>query len=305
MNDQGSDYYRAHLMLHEGTHCFTTAVDRDLTRSVWFFEGIAEYFATHRVPREGPPVFCVWPDQRTSFPLLGRIKLLEEHRTRAETLSMLQVARQSPDGYDRPDAYAWAWALVYFLAECPENRDSFRQIVQGVVRGESHATLDQLLSDERRQRLWRWYVADLCHGYDLGRSLPSVKNLELRQELGQDVSVVADRGWQSTGVLLQAGQAYRISARGQVELASQPRPWISEPTGVSIRYHAGLPLGRLIGRFWPIDSGSKSELETISIGEEQIYIPTEDGMLFLRVNDFWSELSDNSGEYTVTVWGKN
>ncbi len=301
MNDQGSDYYRAHLLLHEGTHCFTTAVDRDLTRSVWFFEGIAEYFATHRGPLEGPPVFGVWPDQRTAFPLLGRIKLLEEHRARADTLSMIQVARQSPEGYDRPDAYAWAWALVHFLAEFPETRDSFRQIVQGVVRGESHAPLDQLLSDERRQRLWRWYIADLCHGYDLARSLPSAKDFKLRQDVGQEVSVAANRGWQSTGVPLQAGQAYRITARGRVELASQPRPWISEPAGVSIRYHEGLPLGRLIGRYWPIDPGSILDPETISIGVEEIYSPSEDGILFVRVNDFWNEMSDNSGEYAVTV----
>ncbi|MFN9370546.1 MAG: DUF1570 domain-containing protein [Planctomycetaceae bacterium] len=301
MNDQGSDYYRAHLMLHEGTHCFTTAVDRDLTRSVWFFEGIAEYFATHRYPNEGPPVFGVWPDQRTAFPLLGRIKLLEEHRARADTLSMVQVARQPPEVYDRPHAYAWAWALVHFLAEFPETRDSFRQTVQRVVRGESHAPLDQLLSDERRQRLWRWYIADLCHGYELGRSLPSSKDFELMHELGQEVSVRADRGWQSIGVRLQAGQTYRISARGRVELASEPRPWISEPAGVSIRYHAGLPLGRLIGRYWPMDSGSMQDSETISIGEKEIYSPSEDGVLFVRVNDFWNELGDNRGEYAVTV----
>jgi hypothetical protein len=301
MNDQGSDYYRAHLLLHEGTHCFTTAVDRDLTRSVWFFEGIAEYFATHRAPRDAAPAFGVWPDQRTAFPLLGRIKLLEEHRSRSDTLSMVEVARQSPDGYDQPDAYAWAWALVHFLAECADTRESFRQIVQGVVRGESHAPLEQLLSDDRLQRLWRWYVADLCHGYDLTRALPSAKDFEVREEFGQKISIAANRGWQTTGVRLQAGQSYQISAKGRVELASQPRPWISEPAGVSIRYHAGLPLGRLIGRYWPSAPSSNRDLETISIGEEEVYIPSEEGVLFLRVNDFWNELTDNTGEYSVTV----
>jgi hypothetical protein len=301
MNDQGSDYYRAHLLLHEGTHCFTTAVDRDLTRSVWFFEGIAEYFATHRVPREGHPVFGVWPEDRAAFPLLGRLKLLEEHRSRSETLSMLEVARQSPEGYDQPDAYAWAWALVHFLAELPETRDSFREIVQGVVRGESHAPLDRLLGDARRQRLWRWYVADLCHGYDLTRALPSATDFDVGEESAQEISILANRGWQTTGVRLQGGRAYRISAKGRVELASQPRAWISEPAGVSIRYHAGLPLGRLVGRFWPTDPDSTADDETVSIGTQGVYRPTETGVLFLRVNDFWNELSDNTGEYTVSV----
>lgn len=301
MNDQGSDYYRAHLLLHEGTHCFTTAVDRDLTRSVWFFEGIAEYFATHRVVPQERTVFGVWPDQRTAFPLLGRIKLLEEHRARSETLSMLEVARQSPDGYNQPDAYAWAWALVHFLAELPETREDFRQIVQGVVRGDSHAALERLLGDERRQQLWQWYVADLCHGYDLARALPSGDDFDVEETLSADISIAANRGWQSTRVRLQGGQSYRISAKGRVELASQPRPWVSEPVGVSIRYHAGLPLGRLIGRYWPTDPGSSRDLATVSIGDQGVYRPSEDGVLFLRVNDFWNELSDNTGEYTVTV----
>jgi len=301
MNDQGSDYYRAHLLLHEGTHCFTTAVDRDLTRSVWLFEGIAEYFATHRISREGHSEFRVWPKERAAFPLLGRIRLLEEHRSRSETLSMVEVARQSPEGYDQPDAYAWAWALVYFLAELPETRESFREIIQGVVRGESHGPLDGLLADARRQRLWRWYVADLCHGYDLTRALPLEKDFDEGEELGREISITANRGWQGMGVRMKGGRSYRVSAQGRVTLATQPRDWTSEPAGISIRYHAGLPLGRLVGRFWPADTGLTEELETFSVGSQLVYRPSEDGILFLRVNDFWNELDDNSGEYRVSI----
>ena len=301
MNDQPSAYYREHLLLHEGTHCFTTAVDRDLTRSVWFFEGIAEHFATHRTPAEGPPQFGIWPDQRSAFPHLGRIKILEEQRARGEVLSALAVTRQTPERFDHPDAYAWSWALVHFLAKSPETRESFQDLVQRVVRGESHEPLLRLLDDPRRQRVWQWFVADLCHGYDLERAWPQFREKPDDATDGVSCSIRADRGWQSSGISLQAGKSYRVSARGQVELARQPKPWVSEPAGVSIRYHAGLPLGRLVGRFWPADSTRPAEMTVISLGDSARYTPPADGILFLRVNEFWNELADNQGDYTVTI----
>ena len=301
MNDQPSRYYREHLLLHEGTHCFTTAVDRDLTRSVWFFEGIAEHFATHRAPDDAPPQFGVWPDQRSAFPNLGRIKILEEQRARGEVLTALEVTRQAPERFDQPEAYAWSWALVHFLARSPETRESFQEVVQGVVRGESHESLLRFLDDQRRQRVWQWFVTDLCHGYDLERAWPLFREPSPDSTAATSCAIKADRGWQSSGIPLQGGRAYRVSAQGRVELAGQPKPWVSEPTGVSIRYHAGLPLGRLIGRFWPTDPGLSTDLATINLGDSAEYTPPTDGTLFLRVNDFWNELADNQGEYRVTV----
>jgi len=50
-----------------------------------------------------------------------------------------------------------------------------------------------------------------------------------------------------------------------------------------------------------MDSGSMRDSETISIGDKEIYSPSEEGILFVRVNDFWSELDDNRGEYAITV----
>ena len=76
MNDQPSDYYRAHLLLHEGTHCFTTCVEHGLQSQVWFIEGIAEHFATHRLGEKGGPQFRVLPESRGAYPNLGRIRLL-------------------------------------------------------------------------------------------------------------------------------------------------------------------------------------------------------------------------------------
>ena len=60
------------------------------------------------------------------------------------------------------------------------------------------------------------------------------------------VSVAADRGWQSSGVRVDAGKSYRLRAAGRYQVADRPQPWPCEPGGVSIRYYRGRPLGILL-----------------------------------------------------------
>jgi thiaminase (transcriptional activator TenA) len=42
-----------------------------------------------------------------------------------------------------------------------------------------------------------------------------------------------------------------LDASGEVALAQQPKPWISQPQGITIRYFAGRPIGRLRGALLP------------------------------------------------------
>src|SRR5262245_47315754 len=46
--NQTSDYYRRHLLLHEGTHAFMAEIRR-LVGPAWMNEGMAELLATHRL----------------------------------------------------------------------------------------------------------------------------------------------------------------------------------------------------------------------------------------------------------------
>jgi hypothetical protein len=80
----------------------------------------------------------------------------------------------------------------------------------------------------------------------------------------------------------------------------QPRPWISHPQGVTIRYCEGLPIGRLVGVVLPAAAG-QSPSPVIDLGGAERFTADRDGRLYLRVNDFWSELADNAGGYRVEV----
>ena len=59
--DQTSEYYRRHLLLHEGTHAFMHTILNGVGPS-WYAEGIAELLATHRLADGQLTLNCL-PDQ--------------------------------------------------------------------------------------------------------------------------------------------------------------------------------------------------------------------------------------------------
>jgi hypothetical protein len=147
---------------------------------------------------------------------------------------------------------------------------------------------------------WPAFVATLDHGYDFERM---AINFERGQPLGSTphtVTIDAGRGWQSSGAWLEAGKSYRVTATGRYEIANDGEPWPCEPGGVTIDYHAGRPLGMLLGA---IDgrTGDATLAEPFGIGLETVISPTADGTLYLRVNDSPAQLNDNRGTLSVTI----
>ena len=113
------------------------------------------------------------------------------------------------------------------------------------------------------------------------------------------VSITADRGWQSSGLLLQSGSNCLITAMGRTVLAKKPKPWDSEPQGITIRYCEGQPLGQLQAIL--LDQKSNRFGKVIPIGLSATIVVQSTATLFLRVNDYAAELADNTGSYSVTV----
>jgi hypothetical protein len=116
-------------------------------------------------------------------------------------------------------------------------------------------------------------------------------------------TVEADRGWQNSGLSLEAGKKYKVTATGRYQVASEVLPWVSEPPGISIRYVRGRPLGQLLAVVRPNrDSGGSSPfLKPIVIGAERTITPTETGTLYLKINDSGGALGDNQGQAEVQV----
>ena len=98
-------------------------------------------------------------------------------------------------------------------------------------------------------------------------------------------------------------------ATGSFTLADEPKPWISEPQGISIRYFQGRPLGMLLATIHDETSegiqkaGTKhdSMLNVIPIGPKRRFKADFSGTIFFRVNDSFSELADNTGTVHISI----
>ncbi len=82
------DYYRRHLLLHEGTHVFMVAFLGGCGPG-WYMEGTAELFGTHRsTSNTGQLTLRIMPRSRDEVPMLGRIKLIHDAIADDRTLTL-------------------------------------------------------------------------------------------------------------------------------------------------------------------------------------------------------------------------
>lgn len=310
MNDQPIDYYRRHLMIHEGTHCFMTALPNPTNQFIWYMEGMAELFRAHQTDKEGKTRFQLFPQDRETFGGLGWIRLVNEDIQKNGLRLPGGVTGMVVNDFQNYTSYSWSWALCAFLDGHPRYRERFRRI-GSLVTSRSDATLElekvfkadwSELSEE-----WLVFAGNLCYGYEIERTVLDLRpGQRLTQaEQGPPLEIAPDRGWQSSGVVVEQGKSYLITATGRCVLAATSKPWESEPQGISFRYHAGLPMGMLVGAIRRDSLLEKppytTMLEVLPIGREYRLNPHHTGTLYLRVNDFWNELADNSGAYQVTV----
>jgi hypothetical protein len=157
---------------------------------------------------------------------------------------------------------------------------------------------------------WQAYIAALDYGFDYDRMTIDFQSGKPLPVVGQAVTIATDRGWQSSGIELEAGKSYDLTATGRYQIAAEENngvtsPWPCEPGGVTIDYHDGRPLGMLIGAIDSRDGHSKGTSESFAepfgIGLRTTLKPIRSGTLYLRVNDAASGLADNRGTLNVTI----
>ncbi len=142
-----------------------------------------------------------------------------------------------------------------FLDGHPRYRQRFRTLIKEVVRPDFSSYVQQLYGEDWAHvcEEWQIFVANMEHGYDFDRMAvdfapaeppgggkPSVQSPKSK------VEIAADRGWQASGLRLEAGRTYRLTATGRYQVADKPRIWWCEPGGVTIDYYHSQPLGVLL-----------------------------------------------------------
>jgi hypothetical protein len=307
LHEQPSDYYRRHLLLHEGVHGFMNTV-LGSCGPPWYMEGIAEYLGTHQF-QNGQLTLGYMQKNRDETPEWGRVRIIQDAAAAGKSLRLPQVIDYPADRRSETEYYAWCWALATFLDRHPRYQERFRQLAGHVREPDFNKRFFQSFKADWPELCeeWQLMTANLEYGYDVARSAVDFSPGKPLPRNSVEVAIAADRGWQNTGLRLEAGVAYHLTASGRYQVAKNPTVWWSEPNGVSIRYYQGRPLGLLLAAVrpdHPTQDNDSALLHPTVIGLGATLTPAETGTLFLKINDSAGELSDNAGTLKVEVLQK-
>ncbi len=305
---QQSEYYTRHLLLHEGVHALAFYHFHG-AGPTWFMEGTAELLATHS-GHGAATIINQIPANRTSVPYWGRFKLMKQLRAQSSVPTIESVMRYTPSLTGNVETYGWSWAAAMILSAYPDYRAAFLAAADNGP--DDGPGFNRQLFHQIGQQKWpvlaaRWRLMchDLDYGFDWSREKVSLSETDpIWNGDSVQTRVAANRGWQSVGVRFSPGTSLLLQPKGQVVLATEPMPWLSQPAGITIAYHGGRPLGQLLACIVPnaADRGSKlTPLEIIPIEAETALSFDTYGWLLLRVNDAVGDLADNSGAYELTV----
>jgi hypothetical protein len=268
---------------------------------------------THRW-RNGQLALRQLPADRDDVPMWGRIKLVQESRAmRLPAVLTLGEGRALST-----DEYAWCWALCKFLDSHPRLSDQFRRLSKRLDGQDFNKQFRETYRQQWAELSFEWqaFIAALDYGYDTERMTVTHRRASL-VEADAEITIAADRGWQSTGWRLQSGKTYSITAAGRYVIArdeiagddipgdsipGDSEPWPCEPGGVTLEYHDGLPLGMLLGLLRPVDDNRTADFsEPFAVGLQASVTPEVDTILYLRVNDWPARLSDNEGTLRASI----
>ncbi len=314
MNNQTSAYYRRHLLLHEFVHCFMMCEHgmQDIP-PLWYTEGLSEYFATHVLDENiAASRFGILPPAINGFEGWGRINEIRQAITAMSSMPgnasralTLEELRHPVVNAFRDEDYARGWALVWLIRNHPELKPLF-------VRFASVRTQQQFADAEREipaevwkrlEILWPLCLDSLIEGFDIERSFPKLspetKPWPVSSSASTKLSIESNQGWQSSGFVLKAGQDVTLSCSGRYVVHDQPRPWISEPQGITIDYHGGRPLGEVVAMLVPLSGGSLPAKIPVGVGTK--LANSVDAELWLQINDDASQRAGNSGSVVVEI----
>lgn len=326
MRNVTSDYYRRHLLLHEFTHCFLMCENgmQDIP-PLWYTEGIAEYFATHDASAANSDAvrFGVLPksiDQHSGWGRISEIRRSFNERPIGSPLPAKPAEPALPKDWDagftplssvlQPQTplfvqdlqYAQAWALYWLLEHHPALDLQRKEFHPVRTAADFQAAIQQLYPELQRLLAvdWLLFQDSLIEGFDADHGFPQRPAvLEVAQSHETNCRIAAQSGWQFTGLTAKSGSRLAVHSSGRFTIATDPQPWISEPQGVTIRYHRGRPLGELSAMLVAPDGSRASRRIPVGTSVELI-VPFE-AEIWLQLNDSAASRSDNQGSVDVTM----
>lgn len=264
------------IIQHECTHGFCHLTFGGVG-PLWLAEGLAELGRWWREKEKGvnvPPV------------LLAHL-----HDADRPTLAAITAPHQPPSNDCRD--YAWRCALCQMLLDNPNYADRFRALAGALMEGQPGVSFESVYGPVGREVAFEFeqFLAHVGNGSraDLTAWPWKAKQRKLAPGGVGRAKVKGAAGWQASGVEVEAGAVYVITAEGTCRLATD-----AEPTGPE---GDAAGRGRLSGALYA-DFTLGPE---IPLGSHTSWIAPADGLLMLRAADAWTELADNDGTLSITI----
>jgi len=116
VNHQPSDYYNAHLLLHEGAHAIAAHFFGG-GGPPWYSEGTAEWLSVHET---APTRIGIIPESPESVIGWGRLELIAAGRDANRIPSIESVMRYGDTAHRDVEPYAWSWLAVALMETYPK-----------------------------------------------------------------------------------------------------------------------------------------------------------------------------------------
>jgi hypothetical protein len=190
------------------------------------------------------------------------------------------------------DIYAQSWALCHLLYHRPEYRERFRVLGRHLLSGapvrfeQAFAPRMREIEFELRQfaeQVHPDYRPELCRW----EWVAAPRSLAIGNTVG--IRVQARRGFQAAKIVVEAGQVYEVTCEGQWHTGQGQ-------AGIGAEGHAN-GNGCLVGTVM----NNTCLSSPFSVGQQGSIEISESGQVYLRCQEAFHELSDNSGSILVRI----
>ncbi len=309
--DKKQPYYNRFLLLHEFVHAFMHTAFGDLSPR-WYSEGIAEYLALHHWDAKAKKLTLGFlPEDPDQTPGFGRIELIQKALREGEGKSIRDIRNFKPADYVHNETYAWGWAFVALLDHHPRHKDALAGLPYLMMEKDADSLFTGLLGKDGKSLTLDWadLAATFSYGYDFEKTRIDYRHGETLQEEKTIELSLNGGGWQNSGIRLEGGKSYLLSAEGRGKIFDPEfdRLFPTEPNGITLRYFNGRPIGQLLAVVVPETPEKKGDplapwdSAIPIIRSKETLTPETSGTLFFRVNLPPAGIARSEGSFSITV----
>lgn len=260
---------------HEAVHAYCHQTF-GRTGPTWYSEGMAELGQYWKEKEDGVNIHD------------GVLQYLKSEDPK-ELTEIVAPGQQTGDSWQN---YSWRWALCHLLAANPNYAPRFKPLGMALLN-DQQTSFEAVYGPMAKEITFEYnfflkhidqgYRADLC-SWDWKAKFQRLKGTGAAQ-----VKVDAMRGWQPARVVVKSGDKLSFTATGE---------WLPTKSGKKVTAEGAEDgKGKLVGILF--DDYVLSE--PFELGAEAVWEAAGDGNLFLRCQDDWNSIADNSGAITVKI----